>query len=384
VIALGAMGVLVVRSIGHRHSSRTASGTTSKTSIAGSIHAGTQPYQPTSFVALVNMGVQPGDLGTNWTDEGPQAFSADLASPPPDCARYSRVFDSRDADAVHQYSFNLQNGNEEGGLSSTVIENPSLAAVAAELPAVRTNGFAPCAEATAEEWLSRRKDHITVIDLHAAPIGLVTAANVVGWRATVDYTGVAGRATFAMDIFYAAARNYVANIRVSLCPCQAQPGTSLGLVPDEAQAVLAVSQRITQASQTPSGNITPESNPSRPIALSDPCQLLTSAQVSAVIGDAKPPARITTGDEANECTWIGTNGEGVVIQSGDSMTQFQTRLNDSPRPLAGLGDQAAVDPEFAGKVLVRKGNRWIWVFVEGTTSDRDNAINLAKAVLPEL
>ena len=205
-----------------------------------------------------------------------------------------------------------------------------------------------------------------------------------GGAATIDYTDSAGRATFGMDIFYATVRNYVAKIRVGSCPCQPEPDASLALVPDEAQAVLAVSQRITGATQSPAGSVPPATSATLPLALSDPCQLLTPAQVSVVIGASRPPARGSTGDEAEECTWIGSNGESVVVQSGDSSTQFETWLRDSPQPLAGLGDQAAVDPEFAGKVLVREGNTWIWVFVEGTTSDRANAIKVAREVLPEL
>ena len=106
--------------------------------------------------------------------------------------------------------------------------------------------------------------------------------------------------------------------------------------------------------------------------------------MSAIVGATRPPARITVGDGANECSWIGTTGKSIVIQTGDSTTQFQTRLSDSPKPLAGLGDQAAVDPEFLGKVLVRKGNVWIWVFVGGTADDRTAAVDLARSLLPKL
>ena len=89
------------------------------------------------------------------------------------------------------------------------------------------------------------------------------------------------------------------------------------------------------------------------------------------------------GDGTVECTWNGSTGS-VVIQSGDSLTLFQTRLRDTPQALAGLGDQAYVDPEFPGKVLVRKGNRWVWVFVEYTKDDRTNVIDLARAALTKL
>lgn len=385
LIALVALGVALVWNAHGSHATAARPGTVTTTSTTGAQHPGaTIQHQPVSDIALAVLGVQPGDLGVNWVDDGTQTYSSDLARPPSDCAPYARVFNSREAGAVHQYSFNPQGNYEEGGLSSTVIENSSQAAVAAELPAVRSNGFVACAEATAVEWLNNHEDRVTVLDLHAAPINLVSAANVAGWRAMVDYTGTAGHATFAMDIFYTSASNYLAKIRVALCPCKPQPGASLALLPDEVQTVTTVKDRLTTAASQsdPSAVTEPGTTPS--VVLSDPCQLLTPAQVGAVIGAAKPPARITTGDEANECTWLSAAGKSVVIQSGDSIVQFQTRLRDTPQPFAGLGDQAAVDPEFAGKVLVRKGNVWIEVFVEGTTSDRGNAVDLARALLPKL
>jgi hypothetical protein len=158
----------------------------------------------------------------------------------------------------------------------------------------------------------------------------------------------------------------------------------LALLPDEAQAVTAVKQRIADnaTATTPGTGLAPAPAPN--IALTDPCQLLTPAQVNAIIGSSKPPARITTGDDTNECTWNGTDGKSVGIQAGDSSVQFASRLRDTPQPFAGLGDQAAVDPEYPGKVLVRKGNLWIWVFVAGTANDRDSAVNLARSLLPKL
>src|SRR5262249_10145994 len=149
---------------------------------------------------------------------------------------------------------------------------------------------------------------------------------------------------FGFDVFYIAARHYVAKIRVGLCPCQPQPPARLALLPDEAQAVRAVVSRIAGGIST--GEVAPPGL-STPVALADPCQLLSASQVDSVIGASRPPARITLGDEAEECTWNGISGnESVVIQTGDSMDQFQTRVRETPQPMSGLGDQANVDPEF--------------------------------------
>jgi hypothetical protein len=378
VVLLGGVAVVALWAGSGSHTKASVASPWTTTSVAGT-------HRPASALALANMGVQPGDLGVNWTDDGIQPYSADLANPPPDCAPYANAFTTRDAGAVHQYSFDANGEFENGGLSSTVIENPSAASVAAVLPAVRGRAFATCAEATAQAWLTNHDGQVTVLQVHAAPIDLVTGAHIAGWRATVDYTAAAGRATFGMDIFYISSHRYLAKVRVALCPCQPQPGASLALLPDETEAVTAVSQRVAgnAVTGTPGTGI-PVPAPAGNIALSDPCQLLTPARVNAIVGGTRPPARTTTGDDTNECSWIGTTGKSIVIQAGDSMTQFETRLRDSPQPLTGLGDQAAVDPEYAGKVLVRKGNIWIWVFVGGTANDRLSAVNLARSLLPKL
>ena len=186
VLFFGVVAALAVLVAGRASSTKaSAKSPWTTTSIAGAHPIAGAPagaHAPASALALANIGVQPGDLGVDWSDDGIQPYSADLANPPPDCAPYAEAFTTRDAGAVHQYSFEANGEYENGGLSSTVIENPSPTVVAAVLPAVRKAAFAPCAEATAEAWLTNHDGQVTVLQLHAAPIDLVTGPNVAGWR----------------------------------------------------------------------------------------------------------------------------------------------------------------------------------------------------------
>jgi hypothetical protein len=50
----------------------------------------------------------------------------------------------------------------------------------------------------------------------------------------------------------------------------------------------------------------------------------------------------------------------------------------------GLGDQAASGPGLSGKLLVRKGQIWVEVVVDGTIVNRINAVTVTKALLAEL
>ena len=330
---------------------------------------------------LIAIGVRPGDLGGMWVDDGPQSSSIDLDTPPAQCGPYLGVYNSRLDATVREFIYAPRNGYEQGGMASTVIDSPSAAAVAGELTAVRTSGFAPCAEATAEAWLNNHVDQVSVRSASAQLVTLISAPNVVTWRALINYAGSGVPAQFGMDISYIGSGPLLAKVRVARCGCLSATVPGGPILPNETMALSAVRDRIARpASQLPA--LAPDVAATLETNSTGPCQLLTTDQVSAVIGYASQPQSTTTGDGSSECTWLGGT-ESIVIQTGDTAAQFLTRMRDVPQPYPGLGDQAGVDPKFAGKVVTRRGTIWIEVFVENTADPRTDALKVAREVLPE-
>ena len=79
VITVGAIGIGAVVAFGAARKKHDDAATSTTSTTSGDTKS---KFQPTSAVALGNIGVQPGDLGANWGDYGPQDLSIDLANPP--------------------------------------------------------------------------------------------------------------------------------------------------------------------------------------------------------------------------------------------------------------------------------------------------------------
>jgi hypothetical protein len=334
---------------------------------------------PAAEDELAAIGVRPGDLGGLWSDLGLARPSASVTTPPPTCAQYDGVFSLA---TVHKYSYNPPGSPQDGVLSSAVVDTGSMAATATDVAAARRPSFATCAGATAEQELGHNVvDQPVVNSMSAQPLGLVTVPDVVGWRTIVDFAGTAGSGSFGMDIFYAWSGTRLARVAVSRCFC-ASPviGTGSSLLPDEVLAVNAVAHRMAESQAAVASLLVNAVASGSSIG---PCSLIDATEMGAVLSAAPAGVSGTVVDGANECVWQQPSA-GVVVQTGDTVAQFEARVNNVSQPLGGIGDQAFVDPGGAGKVLARKGQIWIQVFVAGTAADRPTAINLAQSVLAAL
>ncbi len=328
--------------------------------------------------AWSDLGVRPSDLGSSWTDLGLEQ-SAHVTPPPPTCARYNSVFSKAD---LHQYAYKARAGDDNGVLSSMVVDTGSATTLASVTGAVQNASFATCAGAIAEQELNTEVVSQPVVDaFHAQRLGLVTASGVTGWRALVNFTGTSGGGSYGLDVFYASSGTRLAMITLSRCFCLTSPvAATAPLLSDEVLAVTAVAHRIAETATAVAPLVDPSSEGGNSTG---PCLLLNTAQLDAVLGSASPGIASTIADGANQCDWQEASS-GVVIQTGDTVAQYEARLRTVSQPLSGIGDQADVDPNIAGKILARKGQIWIQVVVAGTTADRLNATSLAQLVLAAL
>ena len=329
---------------------------------------------------MAAIGVGPGDLGNQWIDLGATQPTA-TGGPASACQTAEAIFSAAATVAGHQYAFSSQSVNA-GNLVSAVADTGSAATASTAMRTVRDSDFSTCAEATAEQWLDKAVTGPVIQAATAQRTDLVTASGVVGWRARVSFDGPAGPGTFAMDLFYVSSGSRLAAVQVSRCACPTPPLQATSpLLPDEVLAASAVADRIA-ASVTDLAKFA-DAGSTIGGGTTGPCVLLSDTQLTGLLPAQTAGSEGTLSDGANECSW--PQGWAVLaIETGDTSGQFATRISDAPEALHGVGDQAAAGPDLSGKVLARKGQIWVEVFVDGSIVDRINAITVIKSILAEL
>jgi len=331
--------------------------------------------------AVKAMVLQPSDLGPQWSVVHEGSVPADAESSA-GCQE-----SSWHGDRGYARTMSVQNGGRRSLAVSAAFAASSPAEANAHQIYVASGSFSSCALLAAEAELSSTLSgtdvgidggDVTKTDLqYSAPGSLYEI------RVRFHENGVSH--TFVQHQFHMFAGRHESVLVFAWCDCRP-------LDIDEALVAGVAAQRIQgRILELPTTTTLPAATTTTGTTLpftqtGNPCALLTADEVQNVAGDNRGPARTTTGDDAEQCSWIGVSGSGpnVVIQIGTTEEQFASRLARTDDPIHGLGDQAAGIVQFPGQMLARKGTSWVYVYVDGTSQDRAFALELTTRVLKRL
>jgi hypothetical protein len=124
----------------------------------------------------------------------------------------------------------------------------------------------------------------------------------------------------------------------------------------------------TTSTSAPSGSSsTPTNAPAKSSSSggANPCTLVTSADVQAIIGSVPAPTGPRSENRGVDCKWDAGNGSFVTVQVFHGKEFFAPASQaNSPKNLAGVGDQAFEDASGTTSVNVGflKGSTAVFIF----------------------
>lgn len=126
-------------------------------------------------------------------------------------------------------------------------------------------------------------------------------------------------------------------------------------------------------------------------ALPDPCSLLSTADLQAVVGALPGPAQhlsvpVPGGFELRLCQWSDNHGTEISVGVTNAMPFFQLAQKSAAPPIAGVGDEA-IPSKDGHKLVVRRGS--LIVVVEGQSAShgylgQSQQVDLARRAVSHL